>query len=90
MNFLPGDPVWAHSDGTNVARGWHRGVVTGTRVDWVLVELLEYGREFRTRADRNSLRPRDEGGNDTNLPTSWVYVPWRPAENWKPKERAGT
>lgn len=87
MTYKPGDRVWAHSDGTNVARGWHRAVVTSKHPQNYLVELVEYSREFRAR--EQGLRPRDDD-DDTNLPTTWSAVPWTPAKDWKPREKANT
>ena len=85
MLYRLGDPVWAYSDGSNVARGWHRGKITATRRDGAhVVELVEYGREFRTF--ERGLRPRN-GSNDINLPTTWSSVPFfRPDPKWKRRE----
>ncbi|MHB8815018.1 MAG: hypothetical protein ACYDAE_17340 [Steroidobacteraceae bacterium] len=89
MSFKPGDRVWARSDGTNVAHGWHRAVITGSDCSRgrYVVELMEYSREFK--ALETGLRPRHDG-NDTDLPTTWSAVPWRPAKDWKPREKANT
>lgn len=84
----PGTPVWAHSDGTNVARGWHRAIVSAEHRGGYIVMLIEYGREFKSQAGPMSIRPRlDEG--EINLPTPWSTVPFfRPDRNWKRREKA--
>lgn len=87
MTLLPSTPIWARSDGSHVARGWHRGLIVGRYQGGYIVELLEYAREFKARAE--SVRVR-KGSNDTDLPTTWAAVPWRPDREWRPTRRAGT
>lgn len=90
MNFQSGANVWAHSDGTHIARGWHRAIVSAPHRSGYIVMLIEYGRQFLARPGPMSLRPRQDEG-EVNLPVSWAEVRvFRPDRNWKRRERAKT
>lgn len=86
MTFKPGDAIWAHSDGTHIARGWHRGIVTGAYRGFYTVMLTEYGCEVRSRPGPLSIRLRQDEG-ELNLPVRWHELPWQPDKNWKPRQR---